>query len=369
MKLPDGRPAVGANVGPAGAAERERVGIYLPDDLIEKISGVADAEGRVRLPALSSLELSDLAVTLDPFGRQLFHSDMDDDGAEPTLELRPVGRIEGRLVTDQLDLVRGLWITVSSYSLASRDDREQAQGRAAVQVDGEGRFVVDQIASGSLIMQAAWDMQLPIRPRMPDGRDAALLPGETVRVDIPLEACTRVHGVVRIETTGRPVAGAKVWVGDVNFQEGSQVITDQQGAYSTYVLPAEPIITLVEYAPIGVPKPDQRDHQFRVPRGRKEFEFKPIELSPTVTVRGTLLGTDGKPLNGLAVRLWIDERVLNPSPPTDDKGVFSLEVPADAKPGRYLVSFGNYSIEATKKSLDPLVLEVETEKPPTGKQP
>ena len=87
----------------------------MPAGLKQRVSGRTDANGRVLLPALARESLYSVSVTTEKYGTQIQRFTVDPSTlAERTIRLRPVGRIEGRVIADKPEWVPGLRCTITT---------------------------------------------------------------------------------------------------------------------------------------------------------------------------------------------------------------------------------------------------------------
>ena len=134
--------------------------ILIPDGLKTFVGGRTDAEGRVRLPALARDRLLYVRITTNDYGvqRQQFRVKASEP-AERTVYLRPVCRLEGRVIAEKPEWAHGkrfLFTTEKPFSPTERGRPPwPTEGIADVTTDKEGRFVVPTIAEGRLRMQHA----------------------------------------------------------------------------------------------------------------------------------------------------------------------------------------------------------------------
>jgi hypothetical protein len=270
-----------------------------------------------------------------------------------------VGRIEGRLLADQPELFRSLLIFIETES--ERTNSPTCTGQATLAVDQDGRFVVPRIAQGMVEVNAQIDNRLPVRPRLPERSDLEVIAGKTTRIEIPLEMTVKVHGVIRIKGSDKPVAAAKIYVNYGVGRQGENVTSDDAGKYAARVLPGK-VGTQVIYVPNyeATQMSDSRSARHEVPEGVDDFELPPIELTKTTTLSGRLLDNAGKPLANRRLsgvkgngRYGFGE--------SDKNGDFKL---ADVPEGMTLEKFeiwpedGGRPLESTIESTAPLVVRM-----------
>ena len=100
VRGPDGRPVAGARIQPRVL---DRDFFSVPDGLAERIEAqtVTDDRGRAVLTAFFPEEISTVIVVAPGLGRQQFgFSRRGDEPETKTIDLMPVGRVEGRIVAD-----------------------------------------------------------------------------------------------------------------------------------------------------------------------------------------------------------------------------------------------------------------------------
>lgn len=119
---PEGRPCVGALVAPyyvkAGLGYEP-----LPEELAARVGARTDAEGRVRLPAVSRDVLFQVRVSTREFGIQLQRTDKSEPLAivGQAIRLRPVCKVEGRVIADQPEMTRASgWFLPQKNTQATR---------------------------------------------------------------------------------------------------------------------------------------------------------------------------------------------------------------------------------------------------------
>src|SRR5262249_48685814 len=155
---PDGHPAVALHVQPQyylGSRAYE----YIPPAILEKTAATTDQNGRAELPNYLPEKMSGVNVIGDDWGTQQFEGFQKEDLADLTLKLLPVGRIEGRILADQPELFRNVFIAIETNEPTAESRR--CTGQAMLQVDQDGRFVVPRIAVGMVEMYADIDDRLP----------------------------------------------------------------------------------------------------------------------------------------------------------------------------------------------------------------
>jgi RNA polymerase sigma factor (sigma-70 family) len=291
-----------------------RQSIAVPRELSRRVSGRTDERGVALLPDLERADLAGVGVTADKFGTQSANmslragpSDTVDDSPlfPDTLGLLPVGRAGGRLTGTAASTAKGLRVRV-----VTREDMENGQpkrghlyrgGTAEVTADAQGRFEVPSLAQGSLSSQVSFPEGATVRAQEHASSTIKVTAGQRTNISIPLQTAVRIRGVVRERGSGKPVAGVRVFVIYGN-DTAETVKTDSQGHYSFLGLAGQ--IYTAPWVPrefLSLGRADVRARITQVPRGKTEYEVPPIELTRAATLRGVVIGADGKPLPGAKV--------------------------------------------------------------------
>jgi beta-lactamase regulating signal transducer with metallopeptidase domain len=357
--LPDGKPAVGAKVEPLHFKTPQAYDL-VPRELVELVAGTADAAGRAAMPALTRDGVLTINVKLAGFGTQQFRCDRKlTDPPEQTLRLRTVGRLEGRIAVDQLDLARGMVVSIETTDLVVAGDERRATGVAIVKVDDQGRFVIPQIANGRVAVMAQCDERLPVRARLPKNGALTLLAGETGTIEIPLEMAVRVHGAVRAKDTQKPLAGVTVAVRYGVGQQGDYAVTDEKGEYSALALAGEVYVHLIsvpnEYLQLGAPWNERRT----VPVDAKEFTWPTIDVVPSIKISGKLVDHEGKPMANMRINGITANRRYGFGN-SDKNGAFTLQgVPKGVQLDKFEIWTRDEHFAGVVETKEPLLVRVQ----------
>ncbi|HEV2970872.1 MAG TPA: hypothetical protein VGY55_12950 [Pirellulales bacterium] len=355
---PDGAPLAAARVG-------------LPEDMLPELAanicGTTDEQGRARISAVGPDKSFQVMIQAAGYGSQLFilHAGR---ASSSTLQLAPVGRIEGQVVAAQPELFRGMSVSISTRRRTTAVERKknvtnslEGWGQAELHVDADGRFVVPAIAAGQVMLRAQIaDERLPVRPRVIEDNQVEVVPGDTTRIEIPMEMLVKVHGLIRVKKTGKPVAGAAIVVGS-NHSLSDKVWSDANGRYSATALPGD-----VDMQVIDVPRKevrqskDSQEAHYEIPEDAAEFELPVVEVEKCKDVAGLLLDKDGKPAPLSFVQAFAGEKTYFVIPGKQGKFEFR-DVPEETVFDRFRVeSSGPNARDAhfTIQSKDPLVLRL-----------
>jgi hypothetical protein len=280
------------------------------------------------------------------------------DPPEQTLQLRPVGRIEGRIAVDQLELTRGMFVSIETTDADNVTDLRAATGVATVKVDDQGRFVIPEIAEGEVEIDTHSDERLPVRPRLPDRGELVLSAGETASLEIPLEMAVRVQGVVRDKDTGKPISGVTLSVRYGVIRQGDWAVTNENGEYSAPALSGPVYVHLISvpegYIQLGSPSADRRT----VPDDVKEYEWPPIEVVRSFEIAGKLIDADGKPMPNVRINGVQGNRRYGFGD-TNDKGEFTLDrVPKEIQLEKFEIWTRDERFTGVAQTKAPLVVRL-----------
>ncbi len=338
---PDGRPVAGAVVEPHLVLTPVNAYMFPPRAMQPAIRAVTDADGRAALPAMPRAGFRAVNVTVGSLGAQkVDFVDRDTEPARREIRLRPAGRVEGRVIADRPEWARGLKVYVTTtengdpYRLSFK-----ALGDDIVTTGPDGSFVVPAIAAGKLVVGTQVAEGLPVRPIAPEGLEVRI--DQTTRVFIPLVKAVRLRGVIRVQGTGEPIAGASVAVGygykRSKLDGGSRptgsatVVSDAQGRFATYGLPGDATMQVI-YMPepfVQMGQPWAERHA--VPEKVEAFDLPPIEVVRGVTIKGRLVDAEGRPLAGLKLSGLAGDRGYGFAI-TEPQGDFTMSsVPAGLK--------------------------------------
>jgi protocatechuate 3,4-dioxygenase beta subunit len=301
---PDGRPVEGARIIPRRVA-REVQGV--PEAVALLASCTTDRDGRAVLRAFRPEEVLEVRVEATGFGTQgrefrIFQG-MADVGTK-SITLLAAGKVSGRVIADDPKLVAGLTVRVTSST----------GGLAEVWTDATGRFTVEAIASGSVIVRVRPREGQPELPARVVRRN--LEAGKNLDVEVPLRRGVKVTGLVLDDKNGKPIADAEVSVIPSGPAEPVRVRTDVEGRYETYV-PSGLVGHRVLKVPVPYlcPPPFVGPRPVEVPPAIVKFELPKIELTRGTDIRGKVVDSFEQPVANARVEAsWMlfDGRIRAP---------------------------------------------------------
>ncbi len=347
------QPVVGALIEPVNFRGGQGIDLIL-DPISIALRATTNATGHVRMH-IGFRGFFNLRVTSDRFGIQLLRLNPRNRAPARTIQLKEVGRIEGRVTAKDPHDLRGVRIEF-------RSDTATMEGLATALTDEHGNFVVPNIAAG-LIYVGARSQQgsSAMAPRPP--KPFALQAGGTAHLEIPLEGLVTVRGSVQTEDFHTPVAGANVSVVFGNGMQHSPAITDSHGRFEVRVLPGAMYVPAI----VALPPATEADYeqviepwnkQVNVPPGDQPFEMPPIVLVRRITLRGKVIDHGGQPLANATVCGELGNHRYGFCD-TDANGEFVMRLPRSISPQRYAVSAHQHdrNFEVTIVQERPLVLK------------
>ena len=312
------------------------------------------------------MEYEQVVVKAAGYGAQIFllHNSRE---INDSLQLVPVGRIEGQVVAAQPELFRGM-----SVSITTRQRKIAAKPKDIVRCEGEAELHVDRRwplrgagncrRSDFMLDARIGDERLPVRPRVIEENQVEVVAGQTARIDIPLEMLVKVHGLIRVKETGKPVAGATIVVHSDHFSLRENAMSDANGRYSATALSGDVVVEVV-----NVPTKDVRQSQgfkckqrYEIPDDATEFELPAVEVEKCKNVAGLLLDKDGKPAPTSSFQAFAGENMYFVM--AWDQGKFEFrDVPEGTVFDRFRVGSTGpnaHQVSFTIQSKDPLVLRL-----------
>lgn len=141
---PAGTPLAGAVVQPQHYKTSVAFDL-VPEEMLPSVAARTNASGVATLPAVEPKPLHSIQVASDEFGKQSLRVDNDQHRAVREIRLRETGRIEGRLIGEHPEWLRGVRL---AFTTDNRDEWTDTQGEAKVVTNKDGHFEVPKIASG-----------------------------------------------------------------------------------------------------------------------------------------------------------------------------------------------------------------------------
>jgi len=327
----------------------------IPPSLRKLMANKSDTEGHVRISRFDRNSLNTIHAVSEKFGTHAIRMDgINHDEVDPKIELSSAGRVEGQLIADNPDLVKGVEVYVTTHPL---DNRVVDEGFAQVKTDAEGRFEVPAIAAGTLRIQLSGEGDASELPRIPEGR---VFPDDTLEIVIQYEPSAMVWGTIRTEDTDQPVSGAQISVRYGSWRQGATVISDADGRYEARVLAGDVYTQVIarpkdfsNYEQVGSPW----NERIKVPSDDTPFELPSIRLQPTQVLEGKVLFPDGKPAAKVSINAVHNNRRYGFTR-TTEAGEFSMRLPknVDIESFQIWPEDNQAPIECEIEQEDPLVL-------------
>jgi hypothetical protein len=235
----------------------------------------------------------------------------------------------------------------------------------------KGEFVVPAMAAGELTFDAYVDPKLPVLPRIPDFTHLTVYvpTGETTKLEISLVRTVAVHGSVIAKDTGKPIEERLIEIAyGAKFTRSLYRFADAQGKFTVPVLPGR--VRMGAPGPPTAYLPPDGHLQFGawpeydVPENVREFNAPPLDLVPTKSLAGRLIGEHDQPVAKMMVWMELDGCGYGYGQ-SNGKGELTLKgVPTmiDVVKGKYQASLWNGKAEpmdVTVVQASPLVLRVQ----------
>ena len=321
---PDGKPAAGGAVRVVMLTLKAPLP---PDGMLDQLAAVTGADGKAALDGFTPKDIFAVDVTAKDQLVQCLP--IDDDN---TIKLRPLGRLEVRIVADDPKAVRGWTITASSRPTEPGYRGPYTTHWYRETTGQDGRITFPPIAVGQVI----WQIKPPedsndLVPKQPA---ATIRVGETEKVELKLVRGVRVEGTVLEEPGGAPIPGVTVDINSLTHFSGgvNRMVTDAKGHFSTLVLPGQIRFSFglhelpkTHFLPLSTP----HWADFQVKEGIDRMTFTPPPLHRAVQVRGRVVDQVGKPVSMVNVSgTWSTaedrSRVGSVYAETDTNGEFVL---------------------------------------------
>jgi hypothetical protein len=331
---------------------------HTPRALLERWGTTTDEQGIAAIPNVDFREAAAITVVSPQSGQQIcwLPAKPGCRSTERTVRLRPTGRVRFQAVTVHGEVVSGVRVRLIAHEEArselnaAKHDGVSIVFAAPVAVaegtsDAQGCFEAPAVAEGDVSVVVI----PPSRPTyLPCPTQESVLAecraGKTSTIKVLFKPAVRVHGVVRMQATGKPVRD--VWL-QPNVIEGRPVRTDAEGKCELYHVSGVANLILSNPEHLAFSDCDAKllraSRHVVIPDDVKDLELTPIEL---MKISGRVLNVKGKPIPEAAatsasctyVEPTIDEgaiglRSCGPSSidyPVKADGSYSFWVPADS---------------------------------------
>jgi hypothetical protein len=351
VESPEGAPVVGARLRVQQIKSEVST---VPDPVADLAERATGPDGMAILDAFGPEQVVWVDVIAKGYGLQPRWLDPDSPGPK-RVTLSPVTSLSGRLVPDNVDpkLVKGWRVRAWTRGPRTNPPTDNSAGYGSATTDGEGRFVVPELAPGGLsltiIPPSESDLLADLRHIPPVRQDRGNA------IEIPIRRSATITGLVRERDTGKPVAGMRVVLFRPGQSSGVNVSTDAEGRYSFQSLAGKARVWPSE-APSDFVLPLGRDRELEVPAGPARVEVAVIELSRAApALRGKARDEAGRAIAGanIAAEWVMSENGQNAGHSTgiiaDADGGFALEGLA---PGARVKITARYHDRATVKPVE-----------------
>jgi hypothetical protein len=347
----EGAPVVGARL----SVQRINSEVStVPDPVADLAERATGPDGVAILDAFSPDQVGWVDVIAKGYGIQPRRLDPDSPGLK-RVTLSPVTSLSGRLVPDKVDpkLVKGWRVRAWTRGPGTDPPRDTSAGYGSTTTDGEGRFVLPELAPGGLSLTVVPPDESDLLPDLSNIPPVRQDRGNAI--EIPIRRTATITGLVRERDTGKPVAGMRVVLFRPGLSSGVNVSTDAEGRYSFQSLAGKARVWPSE-APAGFVLPFGHDRELEVPAGPARVDVAAIELTRAApAVRGRARDEAGRAVAGanIAAEWLMSENGQNAGHQTrliaDADGGFALEGLA---PGAHVKITSRYRDRATVKPVE-----------------
>ena len=289
--------------------------------MLPLIRSSTDASGLARLPALPREGFLTVEITTRELGVQ--RQRLIDKSSEPasrTIRLRPAARVEGRVVTETPDAVRGVAIYLETTDQENWvGGPEGSSGFAKVETAEDGTFSVPALATGTRESRCRSRKRCRSARRYPNrwwsgsrqpGRDPAGSGGSRPWPDPGQEF-------------GEAGRGTAIHLYYGSGREGATLVSDHEGRFETYALPGDLRMQVIampgDFVQLGMPTSDT----YKTPSDVREFTLPSIDVVPGTTIKGRLIKGKEQPVANWRLAGDSDGRLYGFGR-TDASGSFTL---------------------------------------------
>jgi hypothetical protein len=175
-----------------------------------------------------------------------------------------------------------------------------------------------------------------------------------------MEMLIKVHGLIRVKETGKPVADAAIVVHSDHFSVRDEVRSDANGRYAARVLPGDVNVQVIDVPSKDIRQSSDSHSRYDVPDDATDLELPVVEIEKCKNVAGLLLDKEGKPAALSSVQAFAGEKTYFVI--AREQGKFEFR---DVPEGTVFDSFrvgstgpGAREVPVTIQSKDPLVLRL-----------
>jgi uncharacterized protein (TIGR03067 family) len=342
----------------------ESIDFEIPKDWRGLVSGTTNAEGIVNLPYVVPEAMTEVQIQLPGEDSAIIATGNYFLNAKPAakaphhhFKLPKSGSLEGNIEVTGGPLPQNLTLEISTEtSMTDEPRRLQTLGVAKAKVGADGRFKVDSIAAGMLMIKPFLPVDQQLRAELP--RNLRVVAGEKTSIEINVVKGVKLRGRIVASDTGKGLAGIRFQIlygssaqEPQNMFNYIDTATDGQGRYQAWVPPGRVLLRIgwrdqhysqVEY---WSPRASGLGSAFEVP-DVEEFELEPITFVPSKMLNGQLVNQDGQPLVNWSIFGYPEipgkatEYVINcfGGTSSDGEGKFSSLYPSTFPPAVWKVS-------------------------------
>ena len=280
----------------------------IPKPLWKYLTTHSNAKGIVRVAGVKRSQIISLNFNKPDSGEQQFNFYVQQQQLPKEIRLRKTGSVKGRLILPKgikKDLSK-VKLRIATLSTTLHGQDFSWYGHAIVYPTKEGRFQIPAIAEGTVRVFVTEPEGFMLRAEPPTS-DLIVTSNDTSTLKIPLQKAVRMTRLIRNAKTKKPISGIRVHL--QNRHQNIGAITDQQGKFSTWILPNVPYHTVYNIPEGYINRNIDAFLSTTVSSDAKEKELPPIELLQGRTITGTVVDSSGKPFAGIRVGVdWSDPK-------------------------------------------------------------
>ena len=347
---PDGAALANVDVRWSGMSSLTGEGLPLSEATRKLEARKTDADGIARWDQCPQVSALSLLVEAPGYALQFvsFSGKSLTSGSQLSLELRPVGRLRGKITAADPAAVRNLEVSANSGG-----------ARSTTRTNENGEFDIVDLPAGSGSVGVSINPEFPFvigdRPKF------ELAAGETVDVTLNLVPGVIASGRVVDEVTEEPVAGVTV---NGNYLSSE---TDENGEYEVVLVPDSRLGVRINSYLLPSNYVQQFDYWHNIAEVPESgsVEVPTFYITPGVIAHGIVVDEDGNPVSGATVRAdWTARKGTGSThgqveTTSNAQGEFTLTALQAGQP----IDFLAYTSELGMN--EPLTTTVDPEKPIT----
>jgi protocatechuate 3,4-dioxygenase beta subunit len=329
-----GQPIAKAKILPASWSWEQQVEgnsvqelIFFHAKLAGEMSAETDADGRFTLHKIPLKGILSAKIRAEGFGEPSGSWKTD---ISPTLTLKPVGEIHGKLVGAK-EAKSAAGVRVQLQEKMDDSPRRESESRVSYFLEKttreDGTFRFEQVPRGDYRVLPQLPKDTPYYVEKVES--VAVKAGETATVSLTLLPAIKLQGKVIDSQTGKGIADAHVYL---NFQDENSrwlgensAISNAEGAFSLRTRPGKAFVNVYQFPDEYVNPSSSRQSQAIIIK--EDLTIEPIRLERASVLAGIVVNKAGNPVADAEIRYTDQDfstSLHNPSR-SDAAGKFALK--------------------------------------------